>query len=179
VTPTELADYFETVRARIVSLIATELVPEEATEGERIPKIIDDLIVERNRDQWAARLRSNRHIEVTSGVEQKMVHAFMVGDGGLETYPDNTIRSVSYKLRCTVDSYYQDSPGSDGDSPAKRHAREIARVAHVLLTTRPFGVTGVKKVVGFRERRGLAMLGNVQVRESLGEMFIELNPIQI
>lgn len=178
-TPQEFADYLETVKGRIIALISNELVPGQTSPGERLPKVINRLVVERNRDTWAAKLRSKRHVETVNTVSQEMVHAFMIGYGGLGTYEDRTVRSVAYRLRFTVDSYYQDSPGTDEDSPEKRHGAEIARVAHVLLTTRPFGVEGVKEVTGFNERRGLSRLGNVIVRESLGEMFVTLKPIQI
>ena len=182
-TPTEFAVFVESIKDQIVALISGELVPGTAIPDERVPVVLKRLVIDRNTSAWAARLRSPRHIvevETASGTTQeKQVHAFMIGYGGIETYPDNTVRSVAWKLRFTVDSYYQNTPGTESDNAEKSHGAEIFRVAHVLMTKKPFGVPGVKRVTGFRERRGLAKMGDVDVRESLGEMFIELDPISI
>lgn len=180
-TPEEFAAYVETIKDRVAALISGELVPSSSEVGEKVPAVHKRLIIDRNNEAWAARLRSDRHIETVSvdGVDQQepVVHAFMVGYGGIETRPSSVVRTVAYNLRFTIDSYYQDVPGTDADNAEKNHGSEIFRATHVLMTTRPFGVAGVARATEFRERRGLAKMGDTLVRESLGELWLELDPI--
>lgn len=197
-TPTEFAQYVERVKDRLLEIVAGELVPppsDPPAETERVPKVIKWLVADSVPRTYAARLRSDRHVVKTEvegqTVAEQQVHAFVLAYGGLETYvppePSNAVRSVFYKLRFTLDSYYQDYPGSDKppaegelpDNAEARHGAEIARAAHALLSARPLGVEGAKRVTGWRERRGLARIGEVPVKESLGEFFVELSGIHI
>lgn len=180
-TPEEFAAYVETVKDRVADLINIELVPTAVTSGEKIPAVHKRLIIDRNSAAWASRLKSDRHVEQVATdegtVEERIVHAFMVGYGGIETRPSTLVRTVAWNLRFTIDSYYQDLPGTDIDNPEKSHGAEINRVGYVLMTTRPFGVPGVTRATEFRERRGLASMGDTILRESLGELWLELDPI--
>lgn len=189
-TPEAFAAYVEEIKDRLLEIVTTELVPpaeDPPVEGERVPKVIKWLVVDSVPKTFAARLRSDRHVVTVQvdgeDVAESQVHAFVLAYGGLETYtppePSRAVRSVFYKLRFTLDSYYQDYPGADADNAEARHGAEIARAAHVLLTTRPLGVEGAKRVTGWRERRGLGRIGDVPVKESLAEFFVELSGIHI
>jgi hypothetical protein len=184
-TPDEFADFIENVKIQIAALVSATLVPALSVAGEKVPVVFPRAIIDRNSQAWASRLTSPRHIETitvdgdtgSEEVEQPIVHAYCIGYGGMERRPGGPIRTVSWNLRLTLDSYYQDIPGTDADNPEKNHAREINKVAHVLTTTQPLGIPGANKVTDFRERRGFASMGDTVLRESLGELWVELDPI--
>lgn len=175
-TPEELVALSEQVNARIYQLISDELVPVPITLGERVPKVLDRLVVDSDHTAWANMLRSDRHVEKQSGIDVKQVHAIMIYPKGIRDYPDNTVRSMSWQLDFGIDNFYQDYPGKAGDNPAFRQNKEIMLVAAILWSARPFGVVGVKQVIGFRETRVLSRMGDTMVRQSMSVCTIRLNP---
>jgi hypothetical protein len=171
-TPSQFADVCESIKDGVLEVTTATLIPEGApVEGEKLPTIKNRLVIDSDGRKWAAKLQSDRHKEESPEGEILKVHAFMIGFGGLDTYEDKTVGHVPFRLRFTVDSYYEDEVGTDTDNSELWHAREIAMLAFALY--RP-GV--VKRVVGFHERRGLARIGKTVVRESLGEVYIEIKP---
>lgn len=197
-TSEEFATLVESVKTKLADLIETELVPENETLGEKVPQVLRRLLVRRDGREWVAKLQSGRHleVEVIDGINTPVekVHTFMIGHGGIDEYnPQNKDnRSNFWRLRFTIDSYYQDAVETDTDNPEKRHAAEVSRIAHLLKESRlkgdfrvPFpgvgneGSNAIYRVEGFRERRGLARMGDVLVRESLAEVFVLLQPITI
>jgi hypothetical protein len=176
-TSAEFAQRIEDIKAAILTTVRTELIPSVVTIGERIPKVINRLIVERQADKWASKLTSSRDID---DQEKRRVHAVMVGYGGISPGPNNTVGSMVWRLRFTLDSYLQDEFGTDTDNAEKRHNDEITRMAFALRSTRHLGLPQWVRSVGqLSERRGLARMGEIMVRESLGEMVVELQPIHI
>ena len=175
-TPQELVTLTEAVNTRIYELVKGVLVPEIVTTGERIPKVFDRLIVDSDHRAWANLLRSDRHIENQAGEDLQQVHAVMIYPKGIRDYPDNTVRSMHWQLDFGVDNFYQDYPGTSSDNPAYRQNKEIILVAATLWSARPFGVVGVKQVVGYRETRVLSRLGDTMVRQSMSVCTVRLQP---
>src|SRR5919206_2061816 len=135
-TPTEFVALTNSIKARIVELIEKELIPGGAPQqGDRLPVVKKRIIVDRLPDNWAAKLKSPRHVV---GGEPK-VHAIMVGFGGIEDYADRTTRSVAWRLRFLMRHYLYDFIGNDQDNAELLQAAEVFAVAHRLMTTRPFG----------------------------------------
>lgn len=180
-TEEEFADVCEYIKEGVLEVLNAALIPAGASvEGEKLPVIKNRLIVDRAPGKWAAKLQSDRHLEGAGDGQVKKVHAFMVGYGGLDNYEDRTVGHIPFRLRFTIDSYYEDEVGTDADNPEKRHAREVAKVAFALYKSRTLNRPQVvKRVVGFRERRGLARMGETVVRESLGEVYIEIKPVPL
>lgn len=187
-TPTAFAAYVEQVKDRLLEIVSQELVPpvpDPPVPDERVPKVIKWLVIDSVPKSFAARLRSDRHVVKTIVDEQEVaesqVHAFVLAYGGLEEYePQNkAVGCIYYRLRFTLDSYYQDFPGKNDENAEALHAAEIHRAAHTLRATYPLGISGAKRVTGWRERRGLARIGDVPVKESMGEFFVELDGIDI
>lgn len=178
-TPEELVTLTEAINDRLYQLINTKLVPVNVTPGEKIPQVFDRLVVDSDHRAWANMLRSDRHIENQAGEDIKQVHSFMVYPKGLRDYPDKTVRAMPWQLDYGIDSFYQDYPGMTHDNPGYRHNKEITLVAATLWSARPFGVVGVKKIIGFREIRVLTRMGDVMVRQSMAVVTIQLDPAQI
>jgi hypothetical protein len=178
-TPEQLVTLTEDINTRLYQLISATLVPEESEDGERIPKVIDRLVVDQDHKAWANMLKSDRHVEIQNGEDVKQVHAVMIYPKGLRDYPDNTVRSMHWDLTFGIDNFYQDYPGTINDNPGYRQNKEIVLVAAVLWSTIPFGVTGVKRVVGYRETRVLSRMGDIMVRQSMAIITVRLNPAQI
>lgn len=178
-TPAELVALTEATNTRLVQLVTDTLVPPVVTPGERVPKIFDRLVVDTDHKAWANMLRSDRHVESQNGQDVKQIHTFMIYPKGMRDYPDNTVRSMPWQLEFGIDSFYQDYPGKSGDNPGMRHNAEVTLIAATLLSTKPFGVVGVKRIVGWREVRVLSRLGDFQVRQSMATCTIRLQPAQI
>lgn len=174
-TPEQLVQLTENINDRLYQLVSGKLIPEDVIPDERIPKVFDRLVVDSDHRAWANMLKSDRHVE--NG--EKQVHAFMLYPKGLRDYPDNTVRSMPWQLDFGIDSFYQDFPGKTHDNPGFRHNKEITLIAAVLWSARPFGVVGVKKVVGFRENRVLTRMGDVMVRQSMAVATVKLEPAPI
>lgn len=174
-TPEELVTLTENINDRLYQLISDKLVPVTVTPGEKVPKIFDRLVVDSDHKAWANMLRSDRHLEN----KEEQVHAFMVYPKGLRDYPDRTVRAMPWQIDYGIDSFYQDFPGMTHDNPGFRHNKEITTIAATLWSARPFGVTGVKKIIQFREVRVLTRMGDVMVRQSMGLVSIQLDPAQI
>ena len=175
-TPEDLVQLSEDINARIYQLISDKLIPVDVTPGEKVPKIIDRLVVDSDHRAWANILRSDRHVETQNGEDVKQVHCIMVYPKGVRDYPDNTVRAMHWQLDFGVDNFYQDYPGKSNDNPAYRQNKEIMLVAAVLWSARPFGVVGVKQVVGLRESRVLTRLGDTMVRQSMTICTVRLQP---
>lgn len=178
-TPEQLVTLTEQVNDRLYQLISDKLVPLVVLPGERVPKIFDRLVVDSDHTAWANILRSDRHIESQSGENIGQVHAIMIYPKGLRDYPDNTVRSLPWDLSYGIDNFYQDYPGKTGDNPGFRQNKEIVLVAATLLSTVPFGVVGVKKIIGWRETRVLSRMGDTMVRQSMAVCTVRLQPAQI
>lgn len=179
-TPQEFVDLTKAVKGRMVQLISGVLIPvPPAVVGEKVPKILDRLTIDRDYKAWANKLKSDRHVVDEAGVEVQKVHAFMVYYQGMQDYPDKTVRSAPFRLQFGVDSFYQHDPGKGDDDPEERHNAEISLVAWTLYGARPFGVDFVKSVISFRERRGLTRMGDYLVRQSMATVIIELEPVAI
>lgn len=178
-TPEQLVTLTEDINTRLYELVSEKLVPEDVTPGERVPKVIDRLVVNSDHTAWANMLKSDRHVETQGGEPIKQVHAVMIYPKGLHDYPDNTVRSMHWELNYGIDNFYQDHPGKIDDNPGYRQNKEIVAVAAMLWSTVPFGVVGVKRVVRYRETRVLTRLGDVMVRQSMAVVTIRLQPAQI
>lgn len=182
VTPALFADLCEEVKLGIMEVLTAELVPAlPVVPGEKVPVVKNRRIIDASPESWAAKLKSPRHIEGTGENTVEKVHAVMVGYGGLDTRSDdNTVGRKGFRLRFIIDSYYEDEIGEDDDNPEKRHAAEVARVAYVLFASRVLNRPGVvKRVVDFNERRGFTRMGESVMRESLGEVYVELNAVPL
>jgi len=179
-TPDELVTLTEQVNDRLVQLVTDTLVPSlPAVPGERVPKIFDRLVVDSDHTIWANMLRSDRHIETQNGVDVKQIHSVMIYPKGMRDYPDNTVRSLPWQLDFGIDNFYQDYPGKTNDNPGYRQNKEVTLVAATLLSTVPFGVVGVKRVIGWREVRVLSRMGDAMVRQSMAIITVRLQPAQI
>lgn len=180
-TPELFADMCEEVKAGILEVLNETLIPfGPPAPGEKLPKIKNRRIIDRNADAWAKKLRSNRHREGDPPNHVEKVHTFMVGYGGLATYEGQSVGQKGFVLRFLIDSYYEDETGSDSDNPEKRHAREVAKAAYALFQSRVLKRPGlVKKIADFSERRGFTKMGETVVRESLGEVFVELQSVPL
>lgn len=178
-TPVELVTLTEAVNDRLYQLVSDTLVPVATNPGEKIPKIFDRLVVDSDHRAWANTLRSDRHIENQSDVDIKQVHAVMIYPKGIRDYPATTVRSMHWDMNFGIDNFYQDYPGKTEDNPAFRQNKEIVLVAATLWCTIPFGVAGVKRIVGWRETRVLSRMGDTMVRQSMSVLTIRLNPAQM
>lgn len=184
-TPQEFVAWVESIKDRLHAMVTNRLVPAVITPNERVPLILKRNTVDRNPSVWAARLRSPRHVVTVAGEAQEMVHAFMIGYGGIATLASDagrtgtTVGSRSYRLRFTIDSYYQEIPGTDDDNSELWHNQEILFVVDKLVNERPFGVPGVGMVERWSESRGLTQFGDTPARESLGECYLDTDPIDI
>jgi hypothetical protein len=179
-TPEELVTLTESINNRLVQLVTDKLVPAGfPVPGERVPKILDRLVVDSDHTAWANMLKSDRHVEDQAGEMVKQVHSVMIYPKGLRDYPDNTVRSMPWEVNFGIDNFYQDYPGKTADNPGYRQNKEIVLIAATLLSARPFGVVGVKRVIGFRENRVLSRMGDVMVRQSMAVCTIRLQPAQI
>lgn len=175
------ADFCEEAKEGIAEVLRKELIPEESVVGEKVPVIKNRRILTDTPQDWATVLRSERHKEGSGVNEVEKVHCFMVGYAGIDTdSEDNTVTQKSFRLRFVIDSYYENKVGSDNDNPELSHGREIHKIAYALVASRVCKRPGVvKKVVAFRERRGFTRLGEAVMRESLGELIIELQPVPL
>jgi hypothetical protein len=178
-TPEQLVTLTEQVNARLYQIISEKLVPVDVTPGEKVPKVFDRLVVDSDHRAWANMLRSDRHIENQTGQDVKQVHAIMIYPKGMRDYPDNTVRSMPWQLDFGIDNFYQDYPGIISDNPGFRQNKEIVLTAATLWSTIPFGVTGVKRIIGWRETRVLSRMGDAMVRQSMSVITIRLHPAQI
>jgi hypothetical protein len=179
-TPEQLVTLTEAINTRLYQLISAKLVPAlPVVPGERIPKVVDRLIVDSDHRAWANMLKSDRHIESQTGVDVKQVHTVMIYPKGIRDYPGNTVRSMHWQLDFGIDNFYQDYPGKTNDNPGFRQNKEIILVAAMLWSTIPFGVTGVKRITGWRETRVLSRMGDVMVRQSMAIVTMQLQPAQI
>jgi hypothetical protein len=182
-TPEGFADLCEEARQGLVKVIKDTVIPPgEPVEGEKLPEVFDRLIVDPDGDLWAAALTSERHVEVPPGGGEPVqkVHALMVGWGGLETYDEPSTNQAGFRLRFVLDAYYEDEIGTNADNPEKWQAREIAMLAWSLLSSRTLGKPGiVLQVYAFRERRGVRRMGERRVRQSLGEVWVDLQPVTL
>jgi hypothetical protein len=177
-TPLEFVTLTEATHARLVEIITNTLVL-PPTPGEKIPKIFDRLVVDSDHNAWANMLKSDRHIEAQNGEDISQVHAVMIYPKGGRDYPDSTVRSVPLQLDFGIDNFYQDYPGHSNDNPGYRQNKEIWLAAATILMTKPFGVAGVKKVIGWREARVLSRMGDIMVRQSMAVVTIRLQPAQV
>jgi hypothetical protein len=175
----QLVELTEQVNARLYQIISAKLVPVGVTVGEKVPKIFDRLVVDSDHKAWANMLRSDRHVENQTGQDVKQVHAVMIYPKGMRDYPDNTVRSMAWELSFGIDNFYQDYPGIINDNPGFRQNKEIVLIAAALWSTIPFGVTGVKRIVGWRETRVLSRMGDVMVRQSMAIVTLRLQPAHI
>jgi hypothetical protein len=175
-TPEELVQLTEDTNARLVELITDKLVPSVVVPGERVPRIFDRLVVDSDHKAWANMLRSDRHVETQEGVDVKQVHSVMIYPKGIRDYTGQTVRAMHWQLDFGVDNFYQDYPGKTNDNPGFRQNKEINLVAATLWSARPFGIEGVKMVVGLRENRVLSRMGDVMVRQSMAIVTIQLQP---
>lgn len=179
-TPDQFADVCEDAKEGVLEIVNATLVPAITVSGEKVPIVKDRIVSDRDSHSWAAKLQSLRHLEGTGDNEVRKVHAFVVDFGGLDTYQDMTVRHVPYRLRFTIDSYYEDETGITNDNPSIWHSREIAKLAQALYLSRTANRPAtVKRVTGFTERRGLARIGETVVRESLAEVYLEIKPVPI
>ncbi len=179
-TPEQLVTLTEQVNTRLYQLISAKLIPAlPVVPGERVPKVLDRLVVDSDHSAWANMLRSDRHIESQGGVNVKQVHSVMIYPKGIRDYPDNTTRAMKWELSFGIDNFYQDYPGKIDDNPGYRQNKEIILVAAMLWSTIPFGVVGVKRIVGWRETRVLSRMGDTMVRQSMAVLTLRLNPAQI
>lgn len=179
-TPEQLVTLTEAVNTRLYQLISDKLVPPlPVVAGEKVPKVFDRLVVDSDHRAWANMLRSPRHVENQAGQDVEQVHSVMIYPKGMRDYPDKTVRSMPWQLDFGIDSFYQDYAGKTNDNPGFRQNKEITLVAAMLWSTIPFGVSGVKRIVGYRETRVLSRMGDVMVRQSMAVVTIQLNPAQI
>jgi hypothetical protein len=178
-TPEQLVTLTESAHQRLYELVRDRLVPLDITPNERVPKVFDRLVVDSDHRAWANMLRSDRHVEEQSGEQIKQVHTVMVYEKGMRDYPDKTVRSMPWDLVFGIDNFYQDYPGTSQDNPGYRQNKEITLVAAMLFSTIPFGVVGVKRIIGWREQRVLSRMGDIMVRQSMATCTLRLNPAQI
>lgn len=179
-TPEQLVTLTEAVNTRLYQLVSDKLVPAlPAIPGERVPKVVDRLIVDSDHRAWANMLRSERHVENQAGEDVEQVHTVMIYPKGMRDYPATTVRSMHWQLDFGIDNFYQDYPGIVNDNPGFRQNKEIILVAAMLWSTIPFGVAGVKKIIGWRETRVLSRMGDVMVRQSMAVLTVKLQPAQM
>lgn len=178
-TSTEFSTLIETVKQAVVDVAKAELVPPlPATEGERVPMIKNRLIYDKNRETWAAKLRSDRHTVSIAGNPEKKIHCYMISYGGIADYADRTVGMMPFALLFRVVGYYQDDVGVDGDNAEESMAFELGKLAYSYQNTPKLNLPGVvKRVTGYRERRDPAKIGEVQVIESVIEFFVELQTV--
>jgi hypothetical protein len=180
-------DYCEAARQGLIEVIRETVIPPgEPQPGEKVAEVFDRLIVDSDGDQWAAALTSPRHVEqppLEAGPDAQpveKVHAVMVDAGGIETYEEPSTNQAGFRLRFVLDAYYEDEIGTNADNPAKWQAREIAMLAWAILSSRTLNRPGiVLQVYAFRERRGLRRMGERKVRQSLGEVWVDLQPVTL
>lgn len=174
----EFAAIGRVLKGKLKGIINLELVPEEVTEGETVPNVKSRLVFDKKDEQWAARLRSKRHVVTVAGEQSKKIHTYMVGYGGRYKYPDNTNRSMPFAIRMLVIGYYQNDTGDEEDNAEEAFEFELAQLAYAFLNTPKLNYPGfVKDVVDFRERRELTRIGEVQVIESIAELIIQLHVV--
>lgn len=178
-TPEQLVTLTEDVNTRLYEIISAKLIPAVPVAGEKVPKVFDRLVVDSDHRAWANMLKSDRHVESQTGEDIEQVHAVMIYPKGMRDYPDNTVRSMPWQIDFGIDNFYQDYPGKTNDNPGYRQNKEVILVAATLWSTIPFGVVGVKRIIGWRETRVLSRMGDVMVRQSMAVCTIRLNPAQI
>jgi len=179
-TPDELVTLTESINSRLYDLVVGVMVPPlPGVPGEKVPRVYDRLVVDSDHRAWAPMLKSDRHIENQGGVDVKQIHTIMIYPKGLRTIPHNTVRSRKWQFDYGIDNFYQDYPGTTDNNPGFRQNKEVVLVADTLITTIPFGVTGVERIVSWRESRALTRIGDVMVRQSMGILAIHIHPAQI
>ena len=179
-TSEELVALSEAINTRLFNLVTELLVPPlPAVDGERVPKVVDRLIVDSDHRAWAAMLKSDRHIEIQNGDPVKQVHTIMIYPKGMRTLPNSTVRSRKWQFEYGIDNFYQDYPGKTNDNPGFRQNKEIVLVADTLFITVPFGVDGVERIVGWRENRALTRIGDVMIRQSMSILALSIHPASI
>lgn len=186
-TPEGFADICEAAHEGLVEVVRAAVIPPGNTvPGERVPKVFGRLVVDPDANTWAAALTSERHVEQPppeAGPEAEpveKVHAIMVGWGGIETYDEPSINQAGFRLRFVLDAYYENEVGTDADNPEKWSAREISMLAWSILANRTLNRPGiVVSIYAFRERRGLRPMGERRVIQSLGEVWVDLQPVTL
>lgn len=176
---TEFAALIESVKQALVTITKTELGLDAAQAPEdRLPKVVDRLIFDLNSGKWANALKSNRHVVVVAGQELKKIHCYMVGYGGIATYPNNTNRAMPFSVRFIVVAYYQDDVGTDEANAEAAQGEELAKLAYAYNNTPNLTLPGtVVRVTDYRERREPTKIGDVQAREAIIEFLVELQPV--
>lgn len=178
-TPAETEALFKSIKTGFANIIKAELIPAgPVVVGEKIPLVLPRLVVDPNHRAWAAKLASPRHIVDTI----PQVHAIMIGSGGEEQLTTKSVGTVDYRLRWSLTAYYQEYPGTDNDNAEDNLAGEIARIAALFVGRRnksmPDSIkSNVLRIHGFKQRKGLARMGIVFVRTSIGEFYTDLQPI--
>lgn len=178
-TPQEFADWVDLIKLHLVDIITDELVPATITPNEQLPVIRGRSVIDRDGDKWAGRLRSPRHKVTTGGETVDWVHGFMVAYGGATYVRPSGVGVTAYRLRFLIDGYCEIYSRSDTDNSEKLFNAEVLRIGYRLMNKKPFGVPGVSQVFGWDERRGIAELGFSLVHESLADVFMDTDEIQI